>query len=315
MKILHIGGAHQVTAPLAQAQVDQGHDVTALGVGAGSTPFMAPRGDCELTQRLQDILAGRFDVVHLHGLQTISEGPTLPEAVEQSLRALRESGARIVLSITDDHPLLHLSDAAGKNAVRELLSTYTAFVLIGVGSAEPLVPDHVPAAWCPVPYLGFEDRAMPAGAQHGQLRVLLLDPDDSLRSTTQTLSTSPMLRERISFESVVTSQISSTANFSATLQRVDVMISSLQTARLDLPVLQALVHGRAVLSHNPTAAMKYQPTLPLVDAAPRSIAKKLENILREPRCLQDYAKRSREYVLRYHAPQMTYVKILQAYQN
>ena len=304
-----------MTVPLAQAQVDLGHDVTTLGVGSQNTPLASPRGSCELSLRLSDVLAGRFDVVHLHGLQSISEGPTLPEAVEQSLRTLRESGTRIVLTIADDHPLLHLSDTAGRNAVRELLSTYAAFVLIGVGSAEHLVPEHVQAAWCPLAYSHLDDRAITVGVQNGQLRVLLLDADDSLRATVQTLSTSPMLRERISFEFVTTSQIPSAAGFSAILQRVDVVISSLNTARLDLPVLHALAHGRAVLSHNPTATMKYQPTLPLIDAAPRTIAKKLENIMREPRCLQDYAKRSREYVLRYHAPQMTYAKILQAYQR
>ena len=301
MKIIHIGGYHSITTTLAKYQARFGHDVSVLDTPGQEYAFEMPFECISQNQLAKELSQSQADVVQFHRCESIA---AVMETDRELLSKLK--GRAFLYSYGNESAsLIALHDHLGLSA--GFLRDSFVHVFWGTADSGELLDTLGSWSWLALPIdLALHQSGEAYEPRMSGIRVVHI-PYRSARHDTATIERA--LREiqgadsRLAFEIVPPEKISSRDELHSLLRSCDIYLEHLSQSSFGILALEAMGLGRSVLSGNSSASHNewaQLSTCPVIDVNADSLARRLGLILREPRCLKDIAKRSRQYVEQHH---------------
>lgn len=356
MRIAHIGGYHAITMTLAQEQLRQGHEVTVLGTSGAEYDFEMPFACVEVPNPaapdlkstgwrrwflrsadfssaaqpvpkkldpLVELTQNHFDVIQFHrtdGLLRLM--PLARRTMDEALRALRESGARLFLFSYGVDPIAHSTERTRLELEDRAWSDYFECIFIGSPDNSELSQLARRWSWLGIPVdLEALVAAEPRAPKPGELTMLYIpyrvEPQESQAVITQ-VEQLGRAGFKFEFKLVHPEDIHSREMLLETIDGCDMLIEHLERQSFGLLAIEAMALGKTVLSGNAAGsrlAWEQLATCPVLDTTAENLEKRLTSIIREPRCLRDLGQRSRRYVETYHNSKAINLIMLEAYKR
>ena len=331
MKILHVGGYYTVTSQIVQQHQLLGHDVVWIGGARAEAPFEMPNGFTALARAFDSIIAAGFNVVQVH-----QPSGLLAATAEESIRIftrLKDSGSKLFYYAIDGHveliPISHfdisevLRRTPFSHIFRGWVHIYGSDQMAKASGQDPLTSQGIPWSWL-APALPIEEVSAQPWQELNPLGVRLLHipyattPADTAAIARNVESLKAQSRLKFDFRVCPPESLASRQALDEALLSCDVYVESLHRESPGLLAYEAMLRGKMVLSGNSSEAQAQWQQLvicPVMHSTPDNLAKRIESIVREPRCLRDLSKRSREYVELYHDPNSMAEKTLTVYQQ
>lgn len=305
MKILHVGGHSDLTNELAQCQRDAGHEVRCVGIENSPLPILG-HAICELEREI-GAAKSSYELIHFHGHESLCAPE--PERLASIFKPVRESGTKVVYQVYSK------SEAPSI----DLFTPLVDFILVSNVDACTLTKSNIPNAWLP---LGVPiDNEVHMGDTISEVRFLHIPFNVPAKETKIILETLTELQAKklpLHFDLVKPEEIQSNEALTKLLRDCHVLIEQIESSSYGALALKALAHGKAVLSGNsPEAQQKWEilKQSPVIHTTAETLKRKLEGIVREPKCLRDYGKRSRTYIAAKHAPRLVTELVLDIYKR
>ncbi len=326
MRILHIGGYYTVTSELVQQHRELGHDTSSIGTTGKEDPFEFPlfMRDILSDSRLRET---RYDIVHVHHPACFMGEDRQKNLL--ALRHFRELGAKLFYYSFDCHQEESCLSSSGKQSFfQELQGAGFSHLFRGsIGGASPVetrdAPFGLPWSWLapPLPLSQIPFHPWSESSPHG-VRFLHIPfrtaPGDTAAIVETFDRLKAQLRLKFEFYLVPPETLSSPSLADETLRQADVVIESLERESPGLLGYEAMLRGKLVLSGNSPEAQREWSQLalcPAMHTTCETLARRVESIAREPRCLRDLSKRSREYIELYHDPRSMAERTITVYQQ
>ena len=292
MKIVHISSHHFGIDALIRYQRGFGLDVEEMPVASSLSAFTSG-------------LAGG-SVVHFHGLSSLAR-PNTPASDALSLVAsLRERDIKVVMTLYTESETWRNADIAIPGAVGEL-SDLLSYTLLG--SEEFYVPIAARSRWAwqalPVDVAAIPVPPLFEPSPH-EVRVLympyLSNPADTrfIEATVSAVWNSGL---KFKFTVVSPDEMKEERWYTDAFAHCDLFIESIDREGFGPAAVEAMLRGKTVMSGNAPEGKHLWPQLnvsPVFNTTRANFERRLESIIREPRCLRDLGKRSRQYVEQYH---------------
>ncbi|RMG43100.1 MAG: glycosyltransferase family 1 protein [Candidatus Dadabacteria bacterium] len=316
MNILHLGGFRPVVQTIASGQAARGHRVQAALLSSRSGIFQLQIGDIGPLKDYID--AGFYDVIHVHSLHLIRR--TEPgDLLKELLISSAQKGVAIFYSIYREDCML-LQDSL--SALNEI-NTYGKLMLLPSSSDYYLSPlEDIRTSFMPVPIdlsavgpaRGFEPESHSLSVLHIPIYVSSKD--------TETIDlVCKRLQERgrkFNFNIINPSDITNLAEFRKFIREADLVIESLSYAGFGIVAVEAMAHGKTVISGNDVKlrhAFGPLALCPVIDSTKGDFEEMLDSIIREPKCLRDLGTRSRTYIDSYHDAELVVADTLSLYNS
>jgi hypothetical protein len=319
MKIAHAGGYSFISDALVSAQREAGHECLFLGDPGLSGLFYPANGAQGIYRAIEQVRDFRPQIVHFHSLASLLFPEGQRTSLEKLLQALKGLGARIVLQTCPGD-----LDLVPQTALERIVSALPLVDYCLVGSPDLVGYFTDPQKWhrfaLPIPAENFPTSTPPMLEKGGKLRVLLLKSaanEQDRRLLYQALADTPGLASRLETTELEAVKIQSLAEFTQALLDCDIFLDSLRRFWPSEAAILALACGRQVIL-GPQDTQRPWPQLdlsPLMFTDAQRLGNRLELIIREPICLRDFAKRSRQYALTYHNVALMNTVLLDLYER
>ncbi len=322
MKILHIGGYHPVTVTLAREQIALGHDVTVIGTSGSEYFFEMPFACVEVEHKAREVADERYQVIHFHLTESLCNlNSREGSAILPTLQLLRESGAALFYYSYGDDFLVRPKASAALGLSNKTLMENFAHVFIGNADNLDLVSENTSWSWLGVGIDVASIPAPPVAEPKGQLRILHVPyrvrPTET-KLICEVLESMRAKGYKFELKILPPEQIVELTTLRRHLTECDLYIEQIERRSPGILALEAMAHGKTVLSGNAPEHHKTWEQLkisPVLHTTTETLARRIEGILREPRCLRDLNKRSRQYVDLFHDAKKNTGLTLRAYQN
>ena len=319
MKIVHAGGYSFTLDPLISAQREAGHECLYPECLPQGKLLQPPSGAQQLYLAIEQIRAFRPDIIHLHSFASLLFPEGQRTSLEKLLQALKSLGAKVILQTCPGD-----FDLVPQSALDRILCALPLIDYCLVGSPDQTGYFSDPQKWhrfaLPVAAESFTTRTPPLLAKPGPLRLLLLNSaasEQDRRALYQALAEARSLSNRVEVVELDTDTLSSLSQFEEAVLNADVFLDSLRRFWPSEAAIIALACGRLVIA-GPTDPQRPWPQLelsPLMFTDAARIGARLEAIVREPICLRDFSKRSRQYALTYHNLSLMSTVLLSVYEK
>ena len=323
MRILHLGGYNSITDSVAAQQSALGHDVLCLGVSSPNAILHIPSALREIACRTRQLAGQRFDIVQFHLTESLaSDDLSALPLLGEVLSALKATGARLCLNTYGEDPVANTESRQSLGLHGDLLQK--TFHHLFIGSADNLQLNQEIPSWSWLSP-GLDFKALPVTRPEEpapqRLRILHIPHRVKPAETSclvDVLTGLSSERNLFNLEVAPPETISTRSDLTAALMRCDLFIEQLDRQSYGYLAIQALAHGKTVLSGNSKATHQIWDqltTCPVLDTTRQNLKARIESILHEPRCLRDLGKRSRQYAEKYHNVAVTSRVMLSTYES
>jgi len=322
MKILHVGGYHSLTLTFAKEQLKLGHEVTVMDTCGAEYFFEMPFACLEVKEKAAQIAKERYEIIQFHSAQSLfsfADGA----ALETTLKTLKSEGAKLLLYTYGEDSLAKAEAHLPADLSHRLLRESFDFLFIGSPDNMSFSSLGVPWGWLAMP-LDLETipaEGQPAQNKKGELSFLHIPyrvPKEESDLIIEIMAALKGKGYRFNFKLVSPNEIIDGTNLLQTLADCNVYIEHLSKSSFGLPALKAMALGKTVLSGNSQSARQSWEQLsvcPILDTSSDNFERRVESILREPRCIKDLGRRSRRYVEAHHNAAIINRMVLDTYQR
>lgn len=302
MQILIIGGSSSVSLSQAKYLTLNGHEVQFHPAEQEPSHFRAPVRIPPLFGSFEELLRSHNDVVQISGVEGIKAilgFSDSPQDLAEALSVLREScGALVYYAYgpLPQHPLLKSPQAI--SLFHHLFLGSPLQSIFGKYSE-----NH---SWLPVSLDHEYIVARPECDFKRAVRIVqFIEPSHAVNRQIVHHSFQRLEKRglRYEFHEKNLAEIKDVKQLRDILKAHDLLIQQLEEKDFGLLDVEALSHGCTVLSAYPQQLAELWHPLklsPILHTTLQGFEGKLELVLREPRCLRDLAKRSRQFAHSYH---------------
>ncbi len=322
MRILLIGGYYSITATLARQYLRMGHDVSAISSSGPDSWFsLSPQTGLldEISKRIDE---EKFELVEFHlgdsllGLLEVDR-----RRVEDFFRLLKSQGAKLsFFSYGIDSAVINEGSKVGL-LFKQFIEKYFDRLIIGSVLSASLSSWKVKSSWVSAPVSVVESHEEEIKDGSKQLRVLHIPHNTSGDETRFIINTASEVHGSafpFSFQVIPPEEISAYESVKNAIKNCDLLIEQLDEPAFGVLALEAMALGKTVISGNsPELAKCWEQlaTCPVLGVTRETLRNKLEATLREPRCLRDFGKRSRQYLEKFHKPEVVAELMMQVWKD
>lgn len=317
MRILHLGGHRPVTEPLQKTQTLAGCTAECAASFEQGRTYLPFAGISPLIESFRQ--SGRerpWDIVHFHQLESLyclESGDDPGNRIEELLCAVKDSGASLFLSAYGRFPR-----EEDREFILSLINRYFPAVFVSAPELAGLFRQHENCSWLPVPVELAPSSAAAPVTPATPLRIIQLQSGENCADLESVMHA---LRERghsFLFSTCRTGSLASLPELNAVIDKADLVIESIDDPCYGVTALHALNRGKTVLAGNDPAyrqEWKQMQFSPVLDTNSGNIEQRIESLLKEPRCLRDLGKRSRQFVENYHNADTIGLMLLDIYRQ
>lgn len=291
MDIFHFAAPFTDIGPLCQAQSALGHQVSVFS----KTP-----------ESLPDFKKGQ--IVHFHNLEGVAIFSGSPQPGVEKLLALKQQAVEIYYTSYCSDPLANKNSRNALGINDSFFNSCFSHLFLSSPRSKELRFLHNSSSWLPLA-LNFSncDYSRFDSSMIGlTLRVLHIPWGIPIRDTEAIVESANLLKAkglRCNLEIINPEELQSPTAIEAALSSAHLVIEHLSLNAPGQLCCKAQSFGTPVVTNiNPESKADWEQLKmnPALDADVQTITKRLESVLREPRCLKDLSKRSRSYSEAYH---------------
>ncbi len=315
MNILHLGGFYPFVLTLAKYQKAAGHEVSVWRGSQQNGIFQEGVNAEYLAKRASEIKDRKFDIIHIHGLPNELEQQT--KSISQSLGVIASTRTRLVYSSLGEDPVVSL--VAKAPAIGSLLLSNFRHVFILDPENMTVAPACRSHSLIPMA-LDFE-RIKEVTLKYDEIRAILITaqvPADEQKFIISCVESLRAKRLRFEFNVIDPDSIRNVESLMTIIKDSNLLVERVGRESFGALAVLAMAFGVPVLSGNSEksrSSWQHLQYCPNLDTNRENFTKRLESIIREPRCLRDLSKRGKQHVKHFHNAEIVTKTVLDVYEK